>query len=153
LERLEGSLLGYTDAQNDWWIARRRRNHASAAFPDRTAYVAVTASELTWIRAAGEHALPPDGPEAPLELVMHGYRPEPTAVDDWLAASGAAAIVRFALSRHFLDNRVYENRHGACRYLIARSEMPALNRALASTVEIIGEQPAILDGEVPLGSE
>jgi hypothetical protein len=25
LERLEGALLGYTDAQNDWWIARRRR--------------------------------------------------------------------------------------------------------------------------------
>ena len=24
LERLEGSLLGYTDAENDWWIARRR---------------------------------------------------------------------------------------------------------------------------------
>lgn len=24
LERLEGSLLGYTDAQNDWWIAHRR---------------------------------------------------------------------------------------------------------------------------------
>lgn len=24
LERLEGSLLGYTDAQNDWWIERRR---------------------------------------------------------------------------------------------------------------------------------
>lgn len=25
LEPLEGSLLGYTDAENDWWIARRRR--------------------------------------------------------------------------------------------------------------------------------
>jgi len=25
LERLEGSLLGYTDAENDGWIARRRR--------------------------------------------------------------------------------------------------------------------------------
>lgn len=24
LERLEGSLLGYTDAQNDWWIAHRQ---------------------------------------------------------------------------------------------------------------------------------
>ena len=24
LERLEGSLLGYTDEQNDWWIAHRR---------------------------------------------------------------------------------------------------------------------------------
>ena len=25
LERLEGSLLDYTDAQNDWWIAHRKR--------------------------------------------------------------------------------------------------------------------------------
>ena len=25
LERLEGSLLGYTDEQNDWWIAHRRK--------------------------------------------------------------------------------------------------------------------------------
>jgi hypothetical protein len=25
LERLEGSLLGYTDAENDWWIAHRWR--------------------------------------------------------------------------------------------------------------------------------
>jgi hypothetical protein len=25
LERLEGSLLGYTDEQNDWWIAHRKQ--------------------------------------------------------------------------------------------------------------------------------
>ena len=139
LERLEGSLLGYTDEQNDWWIMHRRRNHASASFPDRTAYLAVTAAELTWIRAAGERALPPDGPEAPLALVMHGYRPEPAALGDWLAASNAAAIVRFGLSRDFLNGREYGDRDGARCYLIARSDVPALNRALTSGVEIIDD--------------
>jgi hypothetical protein len=142
LERLDGSLLGYTDAQNDWWVARRRRHHASATFPDRTAYAAVTAGELAWIRAAGERALPPDGPEAPLELVMHGYRPESAALDDWIAASDAAAIVRFGLSRDFLDSREYRDRDGARCYLIARSEVPALNRALTSGVEIVDERSA-----------
>ncbi len=35
LERLEGSLLGYTDEQNAWWSARRRLDHALC--PSRTA--------------------------------------------------------------------------------------------------------------------
>lgn len=139
---MHGSLLGYTDEQNDWWIARRRRHNASATFPDRTAYAAVTTAELVWIRAVGERALPSDGPEAPLELVMHGYRPEPAALDDWLAASNAAAIVRFALSRDFLESREYGHRDGERCYLIARSEVPNLNRALTSGIEIIAEQSA-----------
>ncbi len=143
LERLEGSLLGYTDEQNDWWIMHRRRAHASASFPDRTAYTAVTAAELAWIRAAGGRALPPDGPEASLELVMHGCLPEPAALDDWLAASNATAIVRFALSRDFLDSREYGHRDGARCYLIARSEVPSLNRALTSGIAIIAEQSTI----------
>ncbi len=42
LERLEGSLLGYTDAQNAWWSARRRRDHA--VFADWTVYIAVSAA-------------------------------------------------------------------------------------------------------------
>jgi hypothetical protein len=142
LERLEGSLLGYTDAQNDWWIAHRRRNRAFANFPDRTAYATVTADELAWIRAVGERALPPTAPEAALKLVMHGYRPEPAVLDDWLAASNAAAIVRFALSRDFLDSREYGDRNGVRCYLIARQEVPALNRALASAIEVIAERSA-----------
>jgi hypothetical protein len=28
LERLDGTLLGYSDEQNDWWIERRRRLRA-----------------------------------------------------------------------------------------------------------------------------
>jgi hypothetical protein len=140
LERLEGSLLGYTDAQNEWWIMHRRRNRVSANFPDRTAYAAVTAAELAWIRAAGERALPPDGSEAPMELVMHGYRPEPAALGDWIAAINAAAIIRFALSRDFLNDRKYGDRDGERCYLIARTEMAALNRALTSGVEIIAER-------------
>jgi hypothetical protein len=73
---------------------------------------------------------------------MHGYRPESAALDDWIAASDAAAIVRFGLSRDFLDSREYRDRDGARCYLIARSEVPALNRALTSGVEIVDERSA-----------
>lgn len=137
LERMQGTLLGYTDAQNEWWIAYRRHNNASAIFTDRTAYVAVTVAELAWIHAAGERALPPDA--AP-ELVMHGMRPGPTDLNEWLAASNAAAIVRFGLAREFLSRREYRDRSGVRCYPIARHEMPALNRVLGSAIEIVAER-------------
>jgi hypothetical protein len=140
LERLDGALLGYTDAQNDWWIAHRRRNHASASFADRTAYAAVTAADLAWIHTTGERALPP---ESGMDFVMYGMRPEAAALDDWIAASGAAAIVRFGLSREFLDRREYGHRDGARCYSISHSEMPALNRALGSAIEVVAERKSM----------
>lgn len=36
LERFEGSLLGYEDWQNDWWIENRRRIHDESAGMPRT---------------------------------------------------------------------------------------------------------------------
>jgi hypothetical protein len=140
LERLDGILLGYTDAQNDWWIAHWRHNHASSTFSDSTAYAAVTAAELAWIHTTGERALPP---EAALELVMHGVRPEPAALDNWIAASGAAAIVRFGLSRTFLSGREYGHRDGVRCYSITRSEMPALNRVLGSAIQVVAERKSM----------
>jgi hypothetical protein len=73
---------------------------------------------------------------------MYGYRPEPAALDDWLAASNAAAIVRFALSPDFLDSRENGDRNGVRCYVIACPEVPALNRALASAIEVIAERSA-----------
>jgi len=137
LERLSGTLLGYTDEQNDWWIAHRRHNHASATFPDRTAYAAVTGSELAWIHSVGERALPP---ESSLELVMHGFRPDPAALDHWLAVSSAAAIVHFGLSREFLNGREHRDRAGARCYSVPCQEMPALNRALTTAIQIVAER-------------
>ncbi len=140
LERLDGSLLGYTDAQNDWWLARRRRDHATPTFTDRTVYVAVDAEELAWIRAIGERALKPERSEANLELVMYLPRPEPAILEGWLAASGAAAIIRFGLSWKFLQGREFGHRDGEPSYLIRPEEVPALNRALTSSIDVVSER-------------
>jgi hypothetical protein len=137
LERLQGTLLGYTEAQNDWWIARHHHSNASAVFGDRTAYVAVTASEPAWVHAAGDRALPPFA--AP-ELVVHETCPDPTELDKWLATSTAAAVIRFGFAREFLRRREYRDRSGVRCYPIAQHEMPALNRVLTSAIEIVAER-------------
>ena len=145
LERLdEVRFLGYTDGQNDWWLARRRRDHATPTFTDRAAYIAVHADELAWIRAIGERALKPERSEANLELaVMHLPRPESAILEGWLAASGAAAIVRFGLPRKFLEGREFGHRDGARSYLIRPEEVLALNRALTSPIEVVSERQEI----------
>jgi hypothetical protein len=74
---------------------------------------------------------------------MHGTSPEPTALDEWLAVSDADAIVRFGLSREFLSGREYKDRDGVRCYPIARHEMPALNRALTSAVQIVAEHRSV----------
>ena len=71
---------------------------------------------------------------------MHGTRPEPTELDEWLAASNAAAIVRFGVTREFLGHREYRDRSGVRSYPIARHEMPALNRVLTSAIESVAER-------------
>ena len=141
LERLEGSLLGYTDAQNDWWLARRRRDHATAIRTDRTAFVAVDAAELAWIRSVGDRAFQPERAGSNLELVMHWPLPEPAMLEAWLTATGAAAITRVGLSGKFLDNLEFGQRNGHRSYLIRPDEVLALNRALTSSIEVVIERP------------
>ncbi len=135
LERLDGSLLGYTEAQNDWWGDNRRL--AVSSWTGSTVYVALSDAELVFLRAVGEKALPPD---ATLRLMMYGTRPKPAKLEQWMATSGAAAIVRFGLADAFLSNREHEDTNGTLCYLISREEIPALNRALASPIKVIAER-------------
>lgn len=139
LERLEGALLGYTDEQNDWWLAWRRRDNASAVFSDRTAYIAVDADELAWIRAVGERALKPDHAGGSLELVMLMPRPGPAMLQRWLRESDAAAIIRVGLRRRFFTGRAFGQRDGSQCYMIKREDVLALNRALTSSIDVIVE--------------
>lgn len=140
LERLEGSLLGYTDAQNDWWIARRRRDHATATRTDRTAYIAVDAAELAWIRAAGERAFNPNRAGADMELVMYLPAPEPAILDAWLGATGAAAITRVGLPRSFFKDHDFGQRNDTQCFMIKPDGVLALNRALTSSIEVVAER-------------
>ena len=138
LERLEGSLLGYTDAQNAWGSTRRRRDHVVHA--DWTFYLGVNADEQAWIHRVGERALSPDPAGATLKLMMCWPRPQPAELVQWMETSTAAAIVRFGVSRDFLKDREREDINGTPCYSIPREEIPALNRALASSIEIIAER-------------
>lgn len=140
LERLDGSILGYTDQQNDWWHARRRRDHASPTYSDRTAYIAIDADELAWIRTIGERAFKPERSGPGLELVMHLPRPEPAVLQAWLTALGAAAIVRVGVPRSFLAGRDFGHRDGARSYLIKPEDVLVLNRALTSSIEVAAER-------------
>ena len=140
LERLHGALLGYTDEQNDWWLAHRRKNNASASYTDTTAYIAVDATELAWIRAVGERALQPERLGANLELVMHMQHPAPATLQRWLAESDTAAIIRVGLPQNFFTGHEYGQRDGARCYTIKPEDVLALNRELTSSIQIVAER-------------
>ncbi|MCX7380998.1 MAG: hypothetical protein NT133_06160 [Alphaproteobacteria bacterium] len=141
MERLLGSLLGYTDEQNNWWLGRRRREHASPVWPDSTVYIAVDAAELTWMRAVGERALQPERSEPCLELVMPDYRPDPAALQRWLEESDSAAILRFGVPRSFFTGRKIERRGDGRYYCMIKAEnVLALNRALTTSIDIVAER-------------
>ncbi len=67
-------------------------------------------------------------------------RPEPAELHQWMATSDTAAIARFDRSREFLKHREREDVNGTLCYSILHEEIPALNRALAFSIEIIAER-------------
>lgn len=138
LERLEGTLLGYTDQQNDWWLSHRRQHSASGTFTDQTAYVAVSAEDLAWIRDVGERALPPGKPR---ELLIYGSytSPQHSAFESQGAPGSSVALVRFGLLREFTAKRDCVRRGEARCYLVTSDEVSALNRALTSAVQVVME--------------
>lgn len=76
-------------------------------------------------------------------------QPEPAKLDQWMETSDAAAIGRFGVSNDFLKHREREDMNGMPCYSILREEIPALNGALASSMEIIAERevPKCLSGK------
>jgi hypothetical protein len=134
MERLSTALLGYTEVQIDWWIARLKRD--LAALGAMTAYAAVSGTDLEWIIAAGERALPPHGTGPGIEFVAH-FRPKPRLLAEWMADVGAAAIVRIGAPGRFLRDREHGERDGARSFLVKYSDVPELNRGLFSEVQIV----------------
>jgi hypothetical protein len=76
---------------------------------------------------------------------MYGTRPEPAKLDQWMVAFDTAAIVRFGLSDAFLSPLEHEDMNGTVCYLVTREGIPALNRALAPSVENISERAVAQD--------
>ena len=139
MERMWGTLLGYTDAQNDWWIARLRHK-GGANWGLITAYAAVGGSVLEWIRASGCHALPWDMPGLEIKLMLHGPRPDSAALQIWMDDTQSAAVVRLGLNRRFLQSREADLEDGIRFYRILPAAIPELNGSLERRIEIIEER-------------
>lgn len=137
MERIWGRLLGYTDAQNDWWIAHLR--HEGTSWGSATAYAVVDAAALDWIRASGCRALPWATPGFEIRLELRWPHPDVAALQQWMQATDSAAVIRLGLTRDYLTARAVELRDGIRTYLIPPDAVPELNGNLNRQIEIIAE--------------
>src|SRR5882757_664874 len=129
-ERLEGTLFGYEDWQNDWWIDFGLQG----GFGGVTFCCPVTMAGLAWIEAAGFRALPPIESSA---LVIASY--DVDANSDlrafMLENPDSAAVVRFnVLGRNVRD--LIDLRHGGPQHVQAE-RIGELNRNLRGSIVIV----------------
>jgi len=139
MERMSGALLGYTDVQNDWWLAHLRHN-GIANWCMTTAYAVIGQSNLTWLRASGCRALPWASPGSEIKIEFRWPRPDATALQRWMEDTGAAAVIRLGLRREFLGTRQIDLEDGVRTYRIPPDDIPELNRSLERQIEIIVER-------------
>lgn len=139
MERMWGTLLGYTDAQNDWWIAHLRYEGATN-WGFTTVYTVVDESGLEWIRSSGCRALPWGTPGSEIKLMLRWPRPDLAALQLWMENTQSAAVIRLGLKRKFLQCRKADLEDGMRSYRILPGAIPELNGSLAGPIEIIAER-------------
>lgn len=101
LERMEGSLLGYTDEQNDEWLERRRLRHAG--WQCMTLYALTRSEILGEIADLGNRAFPKESLQN-LRLFTSPDIPARSALDQagLLTAGTDDKLIRFGVHWHFL---------------------------------------------------
>jgi hypothetical protein len=99
-ERLEGTLFGYEDWQNDWWIDLGLRG---GGFGGLRLCCPITAAGLAWIETAGFRALPPVE-SATLTIANYDVDAEARVHALLVKKPDHAAVVRFnVLGRHIME--------------------------------------------------
>jgi len=93
-ERMEGTLFGYEEWQNDWWIAEfRKRRRRFGCMP---VYRAVDAQELAWIEMAGYRALPP-AENSTITVSLPAEPPDDDAARRLIECSDAVALLHVSV--------------------------------------------------------
>lgn len=133
LERLVGSLLGYTDEETQAWTEDLRQSHAGwGAVP---AYLKVTTEDLEKIRQLGFRALPMDLEEEPLLLLCSSV---PTArFLNLMYPSDPTIVLRFGLNTRFVLALPFEQAEEGRIVRLARASIPEVNLNVKSNLEIV----------------
>jgi hypothetical protein len=103
LERMSGTLLGYTDEQNDEWLAKRQRHHAG--WQCITLYATVSHDVLDGIAELGYRAFP-NGCLQSLRLFTADSVPTRQALEKAgrIEADSYNRLIRFGVHWHFLKD-------------------------------------------------
>ena len=137
--RLEGALLGYTDAQNEWWVKHLlyRGTYLGGLI---VVYMVVNELDLNWIRHAGFRAFPWENRSASVKLELTWPRPASTEIQSWMEGTDTVAVIRFGVLRRFFDGRAATFEGGAKTYQIRSEDVPLLNECLVRPIEVIGQR-------------
>lgn len=137
LERIEGSLLGYTPEQNNYWISYRRKK--GYRWGQQTAYRALPDTEIEFVRKAGHKAFRFDDEPVRLYVPHESHdRSDPGAA---LARLRPVTLARF----YFPMVRFMEFSRGMTRcadvdfdiFEIPNVELARLNELIDGTIDLI----------------
>jgi hypothetical protein len=133
-KRLEGTLFGYEDWQNDWWIDLGLRG---GGFGGLRLCCPITAAGLAWIETAGFRALPPVE-SATLTIANYDVDAEARVHALLVEKPDHTAVVRFnVLGRHIME--LADLRDGGPWHFPA-DRIPELNRSLRGSVRIVARR-------------
>lgn len=134
-ERLEGTLMGYEDWQNDWWLEQHA--HGDSIIYGMSFRCAITKAGLDWVIQSGNRALPPvEGPT----LTIHSSRDLNDKAMElaFREEPDIQAFAQFNLSgRHLVD--VCDFRAGG-PYQIPATMVPVINCHLTRQVCVVARR-------------
>lgn len=138
LERLKGSLLGYTDEQNDEWLAKRQAH--SAGWQCITLYALTTDEVLSDISELGNRAFP-KGCLQSLRLFTAESIPDRDALEKSGLFKGDSCrwLIRFGVHWHFLKDCLTHTPTAGLSPASIRpdTEVKDLNKALRTDIQVL----------------
>lgn len=131
-ERMEGTLFGYSDAENDWWIDYGLQG---GGFRGVRLCLAVTQEGLAWLHAAGFRALPPATTDS---VTLHLFeRPiDRSMAAALLGVAEAVGVAHFGAGGRYLLSLI-DLRH-AGPWTVPGECLPELNQHIRGPVVMIG---------------
>lgn len=137
-ERLEGTLMGYEDWQNDWWL--KHNADGDGVMFGMSLRGAVTKAGLEWIVHAGNRALPPvDGS---VFIVFPSYVLDADAMQIALRDNPhIEAFVQFNIAGRYLMH--VADLRTAGPFALPASLIPDINRKLTRPVRIVTRRNVI----------
>ncbi len=137
LERLEGSLLGYTDQQTDEWLAKYYER--SAGWACLTLYATVTSQVLDEVAELGNRAFPKSAEQASFFIANRTPARATLEKAGLLSASDDRRLVRFGVTKEFFFECLERTPSGDLILVSVRKGVTTrdLNDALRSDIQII----------------